>query len=160
MTYGARYNWVVLLALSFAGACIRAAFVARHKLRESGRVAIALPAALSAVALGALIFALAPPLNAVTSTSTSAVATPVDSAQVRLIVDHRCVPCHATNPTEPGFSAAPNGIILETMDEVLAHLPQVQQQLAAHAMPLGNLTGMTEQERSTVLMWIGHGARP
>jgi len=162
MTYGARYNWVVLLALSFAGACIRAAFVARHKPRESGRVAIALPAALGAVALGALIFALAPPLNSVTSTpaSTSAVATPVDSAQVLLIVDHRCVPCHATNPTEPGFSAAPNGIILETMDEILAHLPQVQQQLAAHAMPLGNLTGMTEQERSTVLMWIGHGARP
>jgi len=162
MTYGARYNWVVLLAMSFAGACIRAAFVARHKPRESGRVAIALPAALGAVALGALIFALAPPLNSVTSTpaSTSAVATPVDSAQVLLIVDHRCVPCHATNPTEPGFSAAPNGIILETMDEILAHLPQVQQQLAAHAMPLGNLTGMTEQERSTVLMWIGHGARP
>ena len=30
---------------------------------------------------------------------------------------------------------------------------------AAHAMPLGNLTAMTEDERATVLMWIGHGAQ-
>ena len=26
-------------------------------------------------------------------------------------------------------------------------------------MPLGNLTAMTDEERSTMLMWIGHGAR-
>ena len=25
-------------------------------------------------------------------------------------------------------------------------------------MPLGNLTGMTDAERTRVLMWIGHGA--
>jgi uncharacterized membrane protein len=34
MTYGARYNWLVLIAMSFAGACIRAWFVARHKPSE------------------------------------------------------------------------------------------------------------------------------
>jgi uncharacterized membrane protein len=77
-----------------------------------------------------------------------------------MIVEQRCVPCHATSPTQPGFSAAPNGVILQGIDQVLAHLPQVQQQLALRTMPLGNLTGMTEDERATVLMWIGHGARP
>jgi uncharacterized membrane protein len=163
MTYGARYNWVVLLAMSFAGASIRAAFVARHKPAESGRAAIAAPAIFGVLALGALIFALAPSIRPVPAMSAAASMTggagSIDRVQVQEIVDHRCVPCHSTNPTEPGFSAAPNGIILENIDEVLAHLPQVQQQLAAHAMPLGNLTGMTEQERSTVLMWIGHGAR-
>jgi uncharacterized membrane protein len=35
MTYGARYNWLVLIAISFAGACIRAWFVARHKRAPS-----------------------------------------------------------------------------------------------------------------------------
>jgi len=71
----------------------------------------------------------------------------------------RCTPCHAARPTQAGFSAAPNGVLLETLDQLLAHLPQVQQQLSAHAMPLGNLTAMTEDERGTVLMWIGHGAQ-
>jgi uncharacterized membrane protein len=108
--------------------------------------------------LVAIIIVLAPPFTTVAPKA--AAATRVGSAQVRAIIDQRCVPCHAVNPTEPGFSAAPNGIVLTSLNDILAHLPQVQQQLAAHAMPLGNLTGMTEQERATVLMWIGHGARP
>jgi uncharacterized membrane protein len=32
--------------------------------------------------------------------------------------------------------------------------PQVQ----TRAMPIGNLTGMTDSERSRLLDWIGHGA--
>jgi uncharacterized membrane protein len=80
--------------------------------------------------------------------------------RVQAILEQRCVPCHATNPTQPGFSAPPNGIVLQRVDQVLAHLPQIQQQLAMRAMPLGNLTGMTDDERATVLMWIGHGAQP
>ncbi|MGA9028394.1 MAG: hypothetical protein WB440_20245, partial [Steroidobacteraceae bacterium] len=74
------------------------------------------------------------------------------------IVERRCVPCHATAPTQPGFSAAPNGLILESMDQLRAHLPDVQQQLALHAMPLGNLTGMTEDERSQLLAWLARAA--
>ncbi len=31
MTYGTHNNWLVLIAMSFAGVCIRAWFVARHK---------------------------------------------------------------------------------------------------------------------------------
>jgi uncharacterized membrane protein len=34
-----------------------------------------------------------------------------------------------------------------------------EQQLRSRAMPLGNLTGMTEEERAAVLAWIEHGAR-
>jgi uncharacterized membrane protein len=49
--------------------------------------------------------------------------------------------------------------VLETLDQLSAHLPEVQQQLAAHTMPLGNLTAMTDEERAAMLMWIGHGAR-
>ena len=82
----------------------------------------------------------------------------VDAAVVGAIVAQRCVPCHATRPTQAGFNAAPNGVVLETLDELRAHLPQVQQQLALRTMPLGNLTQMTDEERATVLLWIGHGA--
>jgi len=82
-----------------------------------------------------------------------------DVSRVQQIVQVRCVPCHAVKPTQAGFSAAPNGLVLETVDQLLAHLPQVQQQLSARSMPLGNLTSMTEEERSAMLMWIGHGAR-
>jgi uncharacterized membrane protein len=91
-------------------------------------------------------------------TLTSSAASETDRARVQEIVALRCVPCHATKPAQPGFDAPPNGLIFERVDQVMAHLPEVQQQLALHAMPLGNVTRMTEGERATVLKWIGRGA--
>ncbi len=151
MTYGARYNWLVLIAMSFAGACIRGWFVARHKPEGRHGVAAAMPAVLGAVTLAGLVVALAP------EGSPTGVAPTVDAAQVQSIVTQRCVPCHSTSPTQAGFNAPPNGIVLETLDELRAHLPEIQKQVSLRAMPLGNLTGMTEDERAKLLMWVGHG---
>jgi uncharacterized membrane protein len=165
MTYGARYNWLVLIAMSFAGACIRGWFVARHKPAGRRGVASALPAALGALTLVGVVVALAPPGGPSPLDSTAdggdanANAPPGDVAQVESIVEQRCVPCHSTHPSSKfGFSAPPNGIVLETLDQLRAHLPEVQKQVSLRTMPLGNLTGMTEAERARVLMWIGHGA--
>ena len=158
MTYGARSNWLVLIAVSFAGACIRAWFVARHKPQARSAYVNAVPAVLGVLTLAAVVLALAPSLN-VKPAGAHAAGPGVDGARVQLIVDQRCVPCHAERPAEPGFNAPPNGIVLQNIDQVLAHLAQVQQQLAMRTMPLGNLTGMTDDERATLLMWIGHGAR-
>jgi uncharacterized membrane protein len=170
MTYGARYNWLVLIAMSFAGACIRGWFVARHKPAGRHGVVAALPAALGVLTLAGLVVALAPAgvsseaaqaRTAAGGTASSGGvpgAPTVDVAQVQAIVEQRCVPCHSKNPTQAGFSAPPNGIVLETLAELRAHLPDIQKQVALRAMPLGNLTGMTDEERAKVLMWIGHGA--
>jgi uncharacterized membrane protein len=171
MTYGAAYNWLVLIAMSFAGASIRAWFVARHKPAERGAVALALPGVLGLATLAAVVAALAPGSGGSGARSTAAaagdagadgpaaaVAPEVAIVRVRSILAQRCVPCHAKNPTEPGFAAAPYGLMFETIAEVRAHLPEIQQQLATRSMPLGNLTAMTDEERATVLMWIGHGA--
>ena len=73
------------------------------------------------------------------------------------IVARRCVPCHAAAPTQPGFAAAPNGLAFENLGQLRAHLPEIRQQLSTHSMPLGNLTGMTEDERATVLRWAARG---
>jgi uncharacterized membrane protein len=176
MTYGARYNWLVLIAISFAGACLRAWFVARHRAVERGGQVPLLPALLGVLTLVGVVVALAPMSGgghagtpaAASATGAPAMAAPAmaapaaaagELARVEQIVQVRCTPCHAARPTLAGFSAAPNGVLLETLDQLLAHLAQVQQQLSAHAMPLGNLTAMSEDERATVLMWIGHGAQ-
>jgi uncharacterized membrane protein len=163
MTYGARYNWLVLIAMSVAGACIRAWFVARHKPSQSQGVVGAAPAVIGLLALVAVIFALSPwsAGNAALSIrSTAASGLPADSEHVQHIIEQRCVPCHVSNPTQPGFIAPPNGLVFDTMDQVSAHLPQIQQQLATRAMPLGNLTHLTDDERTLVLVWIDRGGHP
>ena len=162
MTYGARYNWLVLIAMSFAGACIRGWFVARHKPAGRRGLASAVPAALGVLTLAGVVVALAPTkssTSAPTANETGARPPAGDVAQVQSIVQQRCVPCHSTHPNSKfGFNAPPNGIILESLDQLRAHLPDVQTQVSLRTMPLGNLTGMSDDERATVLMWIGHGA--
>jgi uncharacterized membrane protein len=149
MTYGVRYNWLVLIAMSFAGACIRGWFVARHKPAGRRGLASALPAALGVLTLAGVVVALAPERASVSGAG--------DVAQVQSIVQQRCVPCHSAHPTPKfGFSAPPNGVVLETLDQLRAHLPDVKKQVSLRTMPLGNLTGMTDDERAKVLMWMGH----
>jgi uncharacterized membrane protein len=47
---------------------------------------------------------------------------------------------------------------LDSPEGILTHVTQIQQQIASRAMPVGNLTAMTEEERAEVLGWIQHGA--
>jgi uncharacterized membrane protein len=159
MTYGGRYNWLVLVGMSFGGACIRAWFVARHSAAQRGGRVPALPALLGTLALAAVVIGRAP-RRGPGAAAEGRVAPALERAQVQLIIAQRCVPCHALHPTQPGFEAAPNGLTFDALDGVRARLPEVQQQLATRAMPLGNLTGMTEQERAALLQWAAHEAQP
>jgi len=155
ITFGAPHNWLVLIAMSLAGAGIRAWFVARHRQAQwqPGGLAAAIVAAICIVAV---VAALAPPTGARSDARGSAdsAADTGELARVQWIVGQRCVPCHATHPTQAGFPVAPNGVVLESLDELRRHLPQVQQQLVTRAMPLGNLTGMTPEERALLQHWV------
>jgi uncharacterized membrane protein len=178
MTYGARENWLVLIAMCAAGVSIRLYFVARHKAHERGGRTSALPAAIGLLTLAGVAFALMPQppqRDAVTDAHTGASRdaepqpTPgtsqaaADSApdsftRIRAIVAQRCTSCHSINPTQPGFGTAPNGLRLDTPESILAHVAQMRQQIATRAMPLGNITGITEEERAEMLAWIDRGA--
>lgn len=156
LTYGAKYNWLVLIAMAFAGAAIRAWFVARHKAHERGGKTPMLPLALGLAVFAGVIIALAPPPG-VTAKAT-AVPAAQRFAEAQAIVNQRCVPCHAAKPTFNGFPAAPNGVLLDTPDAILARTAQMQIQLSTKVMPVGNLTQMTDAERAQVLAWLSDGA--
>ncbi len=79
-------------------------------------------------------------------------------AQVEAIIGERCLPCHSVKPTFTGFAAPPNGVLLDSPEHIFARLPQMDLQLTAKAMPVGNLTAMTDAERTQLLMWIHDGA--
>jgi uncharacterized membrane protein len=152
MTYGARVNWLVLIAICAAGASLRVYFVARHKAHErNGRTSL-LPAAVGLLTLAGVAFALIP--------KPQQTAAPVNGtfARIQAIVAQRCTSCHSANPTQSGFTAAPNGLLLDTPERILAHTEQMRQQIATRAMPLGNITGITEEERTEMLTWIDRGA--
>jgi len=80
-------------------------------------------------------------------------------AQVQAIVAQRCATCHAAKPTQPGFNEAPKGVLLDTPEQIVAHAQAIQQQaVATKAMPIGNLTNMSDEERTVLGAWIAAGA--
>jgi uncharacterized membrane protein len=76
------------------------------------------------------------------------------SAQVMPIIQQRCVGCHAQNPVQAGIPAPPLGIVLEDVQDLEAMALRVYQSVVVtRTMPLGNLSGMTEEERDLLTRW-------
>jgi uncharacterized membrane protein len=156
LTVGARRNWLVLIGICAAGVLIRVYFVNRHKRRLRGGKTSPWPALFGVLILAAVAAALAPRTAAPKIAAASTPAAEFNAVQ--LIVAERCVPCHADRPTQPGFSTAPKGLVLDTPEAILAHVTVIAPQVQAGAMPIGNLTRMTDSERSRLLDWIRDGA--
>ncbi|MBB5191321.1 putative membrane protein [Silvimonas terrae] len=79
-------------------------------------------------------------------------------ADIRPIIDTRCLACHSEKPTK--MPTAPNGIKFDQDDAVRLNAPKIYQQVVQlKAMPLGNLTGMTEAERGQISQWFKDGAK-
>jgi uncharacterized membrane protein len=63
------------------------------------------------------------------------------------------------NPTQPGFSSAPKGVELDTPEQIAAQANAIERQaVVLKAMPLGNVTHMTQAERDALGAWIRQGA--
>lgn len=85
------------------------------------------------------------------------IAAPASLAEVQAIMVERCVPCHAAKPTFDGIDRPPKGLVFETPEQTAAHAAEIVQQVViGKAMPLGNATHMTPEERARIAAW---GAR-
>jgi len=148
MTYENPYGWLILAGISLSGVLVRYAFILSHK----GKLVPALPIAAFAI-LAAIAVAIMPRGGG------TGAAKPVAFAQVQPIIAQRCAVCHSAHPTQPGFAAAPAGVLLDTPQHIAGNAQRIYQQaVASQAMPLGNVTGMTKAERMQVAGWIASGA--
>jgi len=167
MTYSAPHNWIVLLCIMAAGALIRQFFVLRHKGVYNWwypGVAVAL---LLAVILWMSPAMQSKPVAAVAPSSPAAPApAPAPAgeavaagsfAQVQQVIQARCIQCHAAKPTlmpVPG-----KGVLLDSPEHISQHAQQIYQQAVVQkAMPLGNMTQITDDERAIIGKWFESGA--
>jgi uncharacterized membrane protein len=149
MTYGSKYGWAILAVFMLSGALIRQYFVLRHV----GKNLVALPAVAVALLL-ALAVAIAPAPR-----SAAPAAASVSFDKVQPIIAERCAVCHAAKPTFPGFQQPPGGLTFDTPEQIKAAAPRIHQQtIATQAMPIGNLTKMTDDERALLGKWLADGA--
>src|SRR5215467_5839393 len=148
LTYGSPRSWLVLVAILLLAAYVRHFFNLRHR----GRTVWAIPIT-AAVGTLALAIAIAPQRPSATGAAPS-------FAQVHAVIEQRCTSCHAEKPTQPGFAVAPKNIMLDTPERVGASAQKIYEQaVSTRAMPIGNLTGMTDAERSMLGAWVAAGAQ-
>jgi uncharacterized membrane protein len=80
---------------------------------------------------------------------------PPTDAEILALVRTHCVACHAVEPTHEAFAKAPAGVVLETVPQIAANAARIMTQVVVNrAMPLGNETGMTDEERDRIAAWI------
>ena len=91
----------------------------------------------------------------VSSTSPAAGNETITDVEALAIVHRHCVACHAVEPTHPAFDKPPNGVKFETIADLKSYAPRIYAQTVQNrAMPLGNQTHMTEEERAALGRWL------
>jgi uncharacterized membrane protein len=151
LLFATRYNWLIVAIVLLIGPVIRHFYNSRHEgkgdpwwtwgVAAAGMAAIAWLSAAgpAAVTTGAL-----PP-------------TP-KFKQVSNIIISRCSMCHAAEPVWDGIPAAPKGVMLDNDEQIRRHARLIEIfAVRSQAMPPGNITEMTPQERLVLASWIAAG---
>jgi len=151
MTFGHEWNWGIVALVLALGAIIRDWFN-RHEAGEHGvGVQWQWPAS-GALAAALIGFSTWQPSGAVQ------VADRVLTAEALAIAQTRCVACHSATPTNESFDKAPGGVMFDRADQLKANAQKVlAQAVLTEAMPLGNMTEMTPEERAKLGAWIRGG---
>ncbi len=153
LLFATRYNWVIVAIVLALGPVIRHFFNERHAGRKSPWWVWGVAAA-GMLAIG--ILSAAGPRDV----KTGALASPISFAKIEDIVMSRCSMCHAAEPVWAGIVTAPKGILLDDPEHIRRNLRLVARNAAwASAMPPGNVTEMTGEERAIIASWVGAAAK-
>ena len=156
LLFATRYNWLIVAIVLALGPIIRHFFNARHAGKASpwwvwgvaacGMIAIALLSA-------------AGPRDAKVGAAVGSAPAPATYANVEEIVLSRCSMCHGAEPVWASIITAPKGILLDDSAHIGRNARLIGRNAAwANAMPPGNVTEMTGEERAVIRDWLSAGA--
>lgn len=154
MLYATRFNWLIVAIVLLIGPVIRHFYNSRHEGKGSPWWTWGVAAA------GMLAIAW---LSAAGPRETGAGALPAAAkfATVQDVVLSRCSMCHAAEPVWAGIAAPPQGVLLDTPEHIRRHARLIDiWSVRSHAMPPGNITEMTSDERRLLAAWLAAGAKP
>jgi len=150
--FATQYNWLIVAIVLLIGPVIRHFFNSQHAGRGNPWWTWGVAAA-GMIAI-ALLSGAGP-----RGQKTGALATTPKFAEVTDIVLSRCSMCHTAEPVWTGIATAPNGIKLDDPAQIKRHARMIAINAAkSSAMPPGNVTEMTADERQVLAAWIAAGA--
>jgi uncharacterized membrane protein len=148
LLYATRYNWLIVAVVLVIGPVIRHFYNARHEGKGSPWWTWGVAAA--GMLAVAWLSAAGP-----RETTTGALPAAPAFAHVEDIVLSRCSMCHAKEPVWAGITHAPKDVALDTPERIRLHARMIEiNAVRSSAMPPGNVTEMTADERRTLAAWL------
>jgi uncharacterized membrane protein len=143
------HSWAIVTAIALSAGL----FKHFHNLIQKQQSGVIYLLA-SLVVFGGAVFAAVQP-----ATEEAACQKAVSVTEAYQIVATHCLACHSTAPTHPDWKKPPNGVVFDTMDQVLTRKDRVLDRVfVARTMPLGNQTQMQSVERDALRCWIERAA--
>ncbi len=149
LVFASRWSWLILALAIVMGAVIRHFYNVRHRGLPS-------PWWTWGVAglCGAAIVWLSSLGLAIGERDSRAGTQTPGFAEVEEIVASRCAACHAAEPVWAGIVAAPKGVMLDTPERIrLQRRAIALHAVWTNAMPPGNLTEISPEERARLALW-------
>ena len=151
LLFATRYNWLIVAIVLLIGPVIRHFYNSRHE--GKGNPWWTWGVAAAGMAAIAWLSAAGP-----AAVTTGALPPAPKFKQVSNIIISRCSMCHAAEPVWDGIPAAPKGVMLDSDEQIRRHARLIEIfAVRSQAMPPGNITEMTPQERLVLASWIAAG---
>jgi uncharacterized membrane protein len=154
LAFATEFNWVIASLIFIIGVLIRHYFNTAHARKGNPTWTFA-----AAIVLFIVIMWLSTVPEVLTggrraSAQSEALLASAHFPAVRDTVLSRCAMCHAAEPAWNGIARAPKGVVLETDAAIADQAREIFLQAgASHAMPPGNVTGITPEERALIAAW-------
>lgn len=155
LAFGTRFNWIIAALIFIIGVFIRHYFNTVHARRGNPHWTWA---------ASAILFVIIMWLSTVPKVLTGDAEASATERQfiasehfpaVRDTVMGRCAMCHSEQPGYAGIHSPPKNVVLDSDADIAAHAREIYLQAGrSHAMPPGNVSGMTEEERRLITAWF------
>ena len=148
-TFGHSWNWLILMIMVVASGGIKHYWNLLDRGVKRTWVLV-----ISILALVFMSVAISPAFE-----DTLDAAIPASFEEANAVIQARCVQCHSASPTDDQWTAAPNGVMYDTPEQIRAMADKIMTRaVRTKTMPQGNKTGMTDEERTILKRWILQGA--
>jgi uncharacterized membrane protein len=147
MNFATQWNWLIAGVVIVMGVSIRHFFNSQHAHKGSPWWTWGVTAAGGLLILWLNSF----PVGAPAAMDAAGLENDETFVAVEDVVLSRCSMCHAEEPVWEGVPVAPLNVRLETPADILREASRIESQsVLSRAMPPGNITEMTEEERHLI----------
>jgi uncharacterized membrane protein len=161
LAFATQWNWIIASLIFLVGVVIRHYFNTRHARKGNPHwtwaVAVIIFIMIAWLSSGPKLPGSAG--EEVASRAAEPFLRAEHFAAASLAVQTRCTMCHSAEPAWPGIYEAPKNVVLDNDIAIANHAKDVAMQAGySHAMPPGNVSEMTPQERAAIVTWFREGS--